>query len=87
MRSAWTWIIPGLIAAAGSALLAAPVAAQAQAVSVHVVQVRASNEGGEFVEPLLAGLGERLKRQYPGYRNYRRVGSDTQAGAVGEALR
>ena len=58
MRSAWTWIIPGFALAASAAWSAS---ASAQTISVHVVQVRASNEGGEFVDPLLAGLGEALR--------------------------
>jgi hypothetical protein len=84
MRGALTWAIAGILSAGVSAWTAE--AASAQTISVHVVQVRASNEGGEFVDPLLAGLGERLKKQYPGYRNYKRVGSDSESGAPGDAL-
>ncbi len=80
MRNLW------IIAAAVLACAALPAReAAAQTVSVHVVQVRASNEGGESVDPLLAGLIERIKRQYP-YRNYKRVGSDSESGGVGDAL-
>lgn len=82
MRSAWMGCVigAGLVAALGAS------SASAQTVSVHVVQVRASNEGGESVDPLLAGLGDRLKRQYP-YKNYKRVGSDSESGEVGAVLR
>ncbi len=83
MRGAWTWVTAGILAAVSASWAGT---SDAETVSVHVVQVRASNEGGEFVDPLLAGLGERLKRQYPGYHSYKRVGSDSQSGAQGEAL-
>ena len=70
------------VALVALALLAAP--GSAQTLSVHVVQVRASNEGN-FVDPTLLGLGDRIKKQFP-YRSYRRVGSDSQAGDVGGTL-
>jgi len=79
----------GLFAAAVVAALCVTglfaASANAQVVSVHVVQVRASNEGGESVDPTLGALGERLKQTYP-YRNYKRVGSSTESGAVGASL-
>jgi len=59
--------------------------ADAQTVSVHVTQVLASNKG-DYVDPTLGALGERLKRKYPGYRSYKRAGSSTRAGQVGETL-
>jgi len=58
--------------------------AGAQTISVHVTQVLASNKG-DYVDPTLGALGERLKRTYP-YRSYRKAGSSTRAGQVGETL-
>ena len=83
MRNAMAMSL-AITALAAAALWAAP--ATAQTVSVHVVQVRASNEGGEFLDPLLLGLGDRIKREYRQYRNFKRAGSDTEAGAVGQTL-
>ena len=61
-------------------------AAGAQTVTVRVVQVLASNEGGDYVDPALGALGRRLKRTYP-YRNYRKVGSSAQSSPVGGQIR
>ncbi len=60
-------------------------AAEAQTISVRVVQVRASNEG-DGVDKSLGFLGERIKRQFPGYKSYKRVDSDSKSGGVGETL-
>ena len=60
-------------------------AADAQTVTGRVVQVLASNEGGDYVDPALGALGRRLKRTYP-YRNYKKVGSSAQSSRVGGQL-
>ncbi|HUW58813.1 MAG TPA: hypothetical protein VMZ92_19400 [Planctomycetota bacterium] len=59
--------------------------AAAQNITVRVVQVLASNEGEDYVDPALGALGKRLKKTYP-YRNYRQVGSSSQSGGVGGTL-
>ncbi|KPL00381.1 MAG: hypothetical protein AMK75_05475 [Planctomycetes bacterium SM23_65] len=60
-------------------------AAGAETVTVNVVQVLASNEGGDYVDPALGALGRRLKKTYP-YRNYKKVGSSSQSSGVGGQL-
>ena len=77
-------LLAAACAVAFAAMGVASPGASAQTVTVQVTQVRASNNGPESVDP---GLGERIKRQYPGYRSYKRVGSDTQSGTVGQTLR
>jgi hypothetical protein len=58
---------------------------QAQTVTVNLTMVRASNNGPEFVDPSLGSLGGKLKKKFP-YRNYRKVGSTSQSGALGGTL-
>jgi hypothetical protein len=76
----------GILTAALAFGLMGAMDARAETVAVNVVQVRASNEGGESVDAALGSLGERLKRQYP-YRNYKRLGAESLSGAAGSELR
>ena len=50
-----------------------------------MVQVRASNNGGDYVDPALGALGKRLKSTYP-YRNYKKVGSSSKSAQTGGPL-
>ena len=74
-------VLAGVVCLTGT--LSRPVSAET--VTVNVVQVVASNEGEEYVDPALGALGRRLKRTYP-YRSYRKGGSSTQSGAAGGTL-
>ena len=58
----------------------------AQTITVRLVQVLASNQGAEYVDPTLGALGDKLKKRFP-YRNFRKVGSSTSSGRVGGSIR
>ena len=51
---------------------------------VRVTQIKASNDGGDSVDPALGDLGRRLKRKYR-YRNFKLVGSSTQSVGQGHS--
>ena len=60
-------------------------ASSAQAgVSVRVIQVRASNEGEEFMDPDLGDQADALKK-FP-YKSFTKVGADTKGGDVNDTL-
>lgn len=50
---------------------------------VRVTQIKASNDGGDSVDPALGDLGRRLKRKYR-YRNFKLAGSDAQSIGQGQ---
>jgi hypothetical protein len=63
-----------LVVMAAVPALLRPQECLAAEVTVQVTQIKASNEGGESVDPALRDLGERVKKQYP-YRNFKLVGT------------
>jgi len=63
-------------------LLAGSAPCAAQDVAIQVTQVKASNAGGDVVDPALGDLGDKLKEKYR-YRNFKLVGSTSHSAAKG----
>ena len=59
--------------------------AAAQAVTVTVMQVKASNPGEARVDPRIGPIGKRIAKIYR-YRNYTLVGRQTRQGNIGGSL-
>ncbi len=52
---------------------------------VRVTQIKASNDGGDSVDPALGSLGRRLKRKYR-YRNFKLRASGTRSVGQGQSI-